>query len=205
MYWSGCVKGCGLHSLGDIGFEGCKAKVDGANEYGVHIFLGGKTSGNSKEGFTVLRAVPLRFAKYYVESLALEYKKLKLRDESFEGFSQRILSNYSRGAIGFMMLLQAYIRKNDLDIEIGFKKDIKTGKNENFEIFDIGRKLYKSLVNEEPYLQYETFSPNATSKFKKIKDLSLDQNFINLIHEMLDKTNQAQVFSQIQHFVEYKA
>jgi len=29
MYWSACVKGCGIHGVGDIGFEGCKAKVDG--------------------------------------------------------------------------------------------------------------------------------------------------------------------------------
>jgi len=117
MYWSGCVKGCGLHSLGDIGFEGCKAKVNGVSGYGVHIFLGGRTSGNSKEGSTILKSIPLHFSRYYVESLVLEYKKLKLKDESFENFSQRILSKYSRAAIGFMMMLMAYIRKNALEVD----------------------------------------------------------------------------------------
>ena len=80
MYWSACVKGCGLHGLGDIGFEGCKAKVGGVTEDGVHISLGGKLVSEGLEGYSVIKAAPLRFAHFYVESLMLEYKKLRLKN-----------------------------------------------------------------------------------------------------------------------------
>jgi len=200
MYWSGCVKGCGIHTLGDIGFEGCKAKVDGVNEYGVHIFLGGYTSGESVEGHSVLKTVPLRFARFYVESLALEYKRMKKRHESFENFYKRVLVHYSHAAIGFMMILQAYIRKYNLDINIGFKENIRTGKNENFEIFDMGRVLHKSLMKEEPYAMYEDFTPKPLNKLEKInaKKLNIDDDFAQMIYDMLKEKNRAMVFSELQ-------
>jgi len=111
MYWSACVKGCGIHGLGDIGFEGCKAKVNGVNGSGVNIYLGGKIAGNgASEGHTVLKGAPLEYAKYYVESLALEYKRLRLEGESFEVFTDRVLRSFTNAKIGFMMMLLAYLR-----------------------------------------------------------------------------------------------
>ncbi|MDP2894054.1 MAG: ferredoxin--nitrite reductase, partial [Sulfurimonas sp.] len=59
MYWSGCVKGCGLHGIGDIGFEGCKAKVNGEMEGAVNISIGGKLISEGVEGYTVLKSAPL--------------------------------------------------------------------------------------------------------------------------------------------------
>ena len=32
MNWSACPKGCGVHGIADIGFEGCKAKDSEGNE-----------------------------------------------------------------------------------------------------------------------------------------------------------------------------
>ncbi|MCW9026405.1 MAG: ferredoxin--nitrite reductase, partial [Thiovulaceae bacterium] len=69
MYWSACVKGCGNHALADVGFEGCKAKIDGKAVDGVHIYLGGKLVSEGVEGRTVIKSAPLMYAKYYVESL----------------------------------------------------------------------------------------------------------------------------------------
>jgi ferredoxin-nitrite reductase len=28
FYWSGCIKGYGIHVVTDIGFEGCKVKIE---------------------------------------------------------------------------------------------------------------------------------------------------------------------------------
>jgi ferredoxin-nitrite reductase len=204
MYWSGCVKGCGLHDLGDIGFEGCKAKVDGASEYGVHIFLGGRTTRDARMGYSVLKGVPLRFVKYYVESLMLEYKRLKQKNESFEGFNTRVLNQYTRGAVGFMMILLAYIRINEMDIKIGFKENVKTGKNENFEIFEIGRVLYKTIMKSEPYELIDTFTPIFPRVLHRVnaKKEDIDESFAQMINDMLKEKNRAMVFSELNHFIE---
>jgi len=165
MYWSGCVKGCGLHDLGDIGFEGCKAKVDGVSEYGVHIFLGGRTTRDAQMGYSVLKSVPLRFAKHYVESLML---------------------------------------RNKMDINIGFKENVKTGKNEKFEIFEMGRVLYKAVMKSEAYELIDTFTPIFPRKLVKInaKNIGIDENFAMMINNMLKEEKRAIVFSELNHFVE---
>jgi len=203
MYWSACVKGCGIHGLGDIGFEGCKAKVDGVAEDGVNIYLGGKlVSNEGVEGRTVFKSAPLRYAKYYVETLMLEYQKQKKKTETFESFNERILNQYTYANIGFMMKLGAYLRSKNIDIEIGFSQNTKTGKNEEFEIFELGRKLYFKLSKKEAYSAYDRFT-NVLKKEKleNIKDLVLncDENIAILLEKMLNQKeeNRAVVFSEI--------
>lgn len=93
MYWSACPKGCGIHGVADIGFEGCKAKdKDGNKVDGVHIYLGGKATNEAKEARVIAKAVPLTKAKYIVKDLMLKYKNEKLPNESFEAFDDRVLS-----------------------------------------------------------------------------------------------------------------
>jgi len=93
MYWSGCVKGCGIHGVADIGFEGCKAKdEDGNSCYGVHIFLGGKATLEAKEARVLAKSVPLTQAKYIVKDLMIKYRDEKLENESFEAYDSRVLS-----------------------------------------------------------------------------------------------------------------
>ena len=96
MYWSGCVKGCGIHGIADIGFEGCKAKDEEGNScYGVHIFLGGKATKESDEARVILKAIPLEKAKYKVKTLMEIYRDEKEEFESFEQFDTRVLSKLS--------------------------------------------------------------------------------------------------------------
>ncbi len=206
MYWSACVKGCGIHGLGDIGFEGCKAKVDGVNGSGVHILLGGKLTGESQEGYTVIKSAPLEYAKYYVESLMLEYKRLKNSSENFEAFHDRVLSGYSAAKIGFMMMLQAYLRAKDIQVNIGFETKILTGKNEEFELFELGRKLYYQLSKKEPYSAYERFT--NTLKSEKLEDIrtlvpGVDENIAQLLDSILhsQENKRAVVFSEIIPFI----
>lgn len=94
MYWSACVKGCGIHGVADIGFEGCKAKDEnGETCYGVHILLGGKASHEAKEARVVYKAVPLKDAKYKVKKIIQMYKQERESDESFESFDSRVLND----------------------------------------------------------------------------------------------------------------
>jgi ferredoxin-nitrite reductase len=100
MYWSACVKGCGIHGVGDIGFEGCKAKDEnGETCYGVHILLGGKASTQAKEARVVYKSLPLHNAKYTVKKIMQMYKAEREEDESFESFDTRVLSQLNNEAV----------------------------------------------------------------------------------------------------------
>lgn len=206
MYWSGCVKGCGIHGLGDIGFEGCKTKVNGETEGGVHISLGGRLTSEGVEGYTVIKSAPLRYASFYVESLMLEYKKHKKAQESFEEFHDRILKSYTPAAIGFTMQLSAYLRAKNIDVNIGFSDKVLTGKNEEFEVFTLGRKLYYQLTGSEPYSAYDRFTNVLKNqKLKNIYEILpfIDENIAMMLEKILDtkERNRAVVFSEIIHFI----
>ncbi len=204
MYWSACVKGCGIHGVGDIGFEGCKAKVDGVNEFGVHILVGGKLTAEGEEGYSVIKSAPLRYAKYYVESLMLEYRRLKKPHESFEQFHERVLSFYTSAGIGFVMKLQAYLRSKNIDIDVGFSLHVKSGKEEIFEVFELGRKLYHALIGSEPYSAYNAFAPAIKEVFQAPKkiDSSIDENISEIVYKMLTTTeDKAEAFSELESFI----
>ncbi len=205
MYWSACIKGCGTHEIADIGFEGCKAKVDGKIEDGVHITLGGKIASNAKNGYTVLKASPLRFTHFYIESLVLEYKKLRIKNESFESFNDRILLQYSPAYIGFYMQLQAYLRSKNIEINLDINCFSKTGKNEEFEIFELARKIYYKLTKREPFSAYSRFTnENPREKLSPLKKEfpSIDNNLNLLISKMLcEEKTRAEVFSELTQLV----
>lgn len=96
MYWSGCVKGCGIHGIADIGFEGCKAKDDNGDTcYGVHILMGGYATKKAAEARVIYKSVPLTKAKYIVKEIMLMYKNKRLENESFEFFYERELNDLS--------------------------------------------------------------------------------------------------------------
>ncbi len=205
MYWSACVKGCGIHGVADVGFEGCKAKVDGKSEYGVHIILGGKLTGEGVEGHAVLKSIPLRFAPQLVAPLMQEYKRLKKSGETFEQFNDRVLSNYSRAAVAFMMRLKAYLTSKNITLDFGFRSDVTTGKFEQFELFDFGRKLYYQLLEKEAYQSYDMFKPTLKSKLDlpHKTDPSIDENLSELIYKMIhpDEAKRAEVFTELNELV----
>ena len=196
IYWSACIKGCGIHEIADIGFEGCKARVDGKVEDGVHVTLGGSS---------VLKSAPLRFARFYVESIVLEYKKLRIKNESFESFNKRVLVQYSSAYIGFYMQLQAYLKSKNIELNLNINSFIKTGKNEEFEIFELGRKIYYKLTKNEPYSAYSRFTnENHREKLTPLDKIipDIDDNLNRLISKMLcEEKKRAVVFSELTQFV----
>ncbi len=205
MYWSACVKGCGIHGLGDIGFEGCKAKVDGVSEYGVHISIGGKLTAESCEGHTFLKSVPLRFAHHYVESLMLEYKHNKNDAESFEQFNDRVLAKYSKAYVGFICRLHAYMRINGIDLDIGFVESENYGTNEELEVFELGSKIYTSLTGNKAYKSYSRVAKilNDIPDMPHRVDSSIDENLSKMVYKMIHPTSilRAEVFSELESFI----
>lgn len=104
MYWSACPKGCGIHGVADIGFEGCKAKDKEGNKVdGVHIFIGGKATKEAKEARVLYKALPLKEAKYKVKRLMEYYRDERKSGESFEAFDSRVMSELSSDEIVSML------------------------------------------------------------------------------------------------------
>jgi ferredoxin-nitrite reductase len=158
MHWSACVKGCGVHELGDIGFVGCKAKENGENVYGVHIQIGGKSTAAQEEAYTLLKSVPLSRAKHYVAELARAYRDLRKPRESFERFESRVLRRYSRGALEFLLRWNVRVAApagyTPLELRADWQPNI-----EHNEIFLLGERIYKTLSGERPYQGTHLYNP----------------------------------------------
>ncbi len=200
MYWSACVKGCGIHGLGDIGFEGCKAKVDGKAEYGVHILVGGKLIGYAQEGHSVLKSVPLRYAPRYVAELMKVYAAHKQKNESFERFYERFLGGYSFALLGFLMRFNAYTSYHNIDVSIDISKLQSIGKIENYELFAVGKQLYTKLIGNAPYVHDEIL-PRANDTLQSVRksDASIDEVVAEVVDKMVHPNSEtrAAVFSEL--------
>ncbi|MDQ1340416.1 MAG: ferredoxin-nitrite reductase, partial [Campylobacterota bacterium] len=201
LYWSGCPKGCGTHGIGDIGFEGCKAKENGESVYGVNIFLGGKITNEGKEAKQLLKSISLASAKPIVKELVEVYKNLKRKNESFEAFESRVFSKYSTGAIGFLMKYNYLCEKKSINFKLELSQEPESAKNESFEIFSFGEQLYKKITGVKPYDSIKDFRPSInqkpslpskiTSSFPK----ELDEIILKMIHPAKEKAYQ--VFSEL--------
>jgi ferredoxin-nitrite reductase len=196
IYWSAYVKGCGIHELGDIGLLGCKTKFEGQTVPGVDIMLGGKLVHESKDAKIVLKALPLDLAKYYIEELILEYKRLKKSNESFEKFYERVLKNYSHGALAFLMSYNFFVNKiKEYDLKISLDEKPKTSAVERFEIFHFGQMIYRKIEGKSPYGLVHDFDTDEKS-VKVSKDV--DDDIRNIVDRMIDSTKaRAEVFSEL--------
>jgi len=208
MNWSACPKGCGVHGIADIGFEGCKAKDDEGNRVdGVHIFLGGKITRRAKEARMLHKTLPIVEAKHHVKYLLKTYASMKQRAETFEAFEDRYLSaNYSYQALGFYTKIN-YILNKKLGLAVHFEleKEPKTYAKEEFELFDFGLKLFKLLTGEKRYEAVENFQIVKTDMRKIKRDEvskinpevpeKLSEVIYNMTHH--DKIQRAQVFSEL--------
>lgn len=94
LYWSACIKGCGIHGAGDLGFVGCKVPRDGKTVLGVDIFLGGSLSHNDEEAKLFLKGVVLDEAPHYVAEFMKLFKTARYEGESLEQFIKRLRSRY---------------------------------------------------------------------------------------------------------------
>ncbi|CAA6810537.1 MAG: Ferredoxin--nitrite reductase (EC [uncultured Sulfurovum sp.] len=208
MNWSACPKGCGVHGIADIGFEGCKAKDDEGNKVdGVHIFMGGKITRTALEAKLLHKTLPITEAKYHVKYLLEVYAEFKQRGETFETFENRYFSaNYSYQALAFYTKINYVLNdKLGLNTKLKLDKTPKTFKKENLEIFDFGLKLFKLLTNEKRYVAVEDFEPVLVQArhIKRNEVSTLNPNVPAKLSEVIymmtdnDKKTRAAVFSEL--------
>lgn len=208
MNWSACPKGCGVHGIADIGFEGCTAKDGEGNRVdGVHIFLGGKITKEAREARKLHKMLPITEAKHHVKYLLKCYAKYKQRGETFERFEERFFSaNYSYQALGFYTKIN-YILNEKLGLNLFFEleQEPKTYKKENFEIFDFGLKLFKMLTGEKRFAGVEDFEIilHDDRKIRREEVSELNPKVAKKLSEAIymmtdnDKRTRAQVFSEL--------
>jgi len=208
MNWSACPKGCGVHGIADIGFEGCKAKdAEGNRVDGVHIFLGGKITRVAKEAHTLHKSLPLTEAKHHVKYLLKTYATHKERAETYEAFDDRFLSkNYSFQALAFFTKIN-YILNDKLGMDIAFEldKEPKSAKKEEYELFSFGLKLFTLLTGEKRFQGVTGLKPtlvrprkikrDEVSKLNPKVPVKLSEVIYNMTHEK--QTERAQVFSEL--------
>ena len=208
MNWSACPKGCGLNGIADIGFEGCKAKLnDGTRVDGVHLFLGGKITRKAQEAHALHKALPITEAKHHVKYLLKTYALHKQRAETYEAFDDRFLSsNYSFQALAFFTKIN-YVLNEKLDLNIMFKleEEPTSSKREEYEIFTMGLKLFKLLTGEKRFesvkgleatkVKPRTIQRDEVSKLNSQVPAKLSEIIYNMTHEK--KNERAAVFSEL--------
>lgn len=208
MNWSACPKGCGVHGIADIGFEGCKAKdADGNRVDGVHLFLGGKITREAKEAHVLHKALPIDEAKHHVKYLLKTYAAYKHRGETYEAFDDRFLSqNYSFQALAFFTKIN-YILNDRLDLNVPFdlETEPKSSRREEYELFGFGLKLFKLLTGEKRFSGVDGLDPilvqprsiqrDTVSRLNPKVPTKLSEVIYDMTHET--KKERASVFSEL--------
>lgn len=201
LYWSACVKGCGIHGAGDLGFVGCKVPRNGKTHLGVDIFIGGTLSNEGGEGHLLLKGVVLAEAKEYVAELMRQYAALRQPKESLERFIRRVQSRYTNPAIAFLMRWNRLNVRDGIDVSLGFNlKKAGGSHNESDEIFEYGVQLIHTLTGANPY---DTDEPLAAGKkayhFARSSVSGAAERYIPIIEKMVHPNpyERYQVFTEI--------
>jgi ferredoxin-nitrite reductase len=196
MHWSGCVKGCGIHEWGDIGFVGAKTKVEGRVTEAVDILMGGSFH-TVREGRTILKAAPLADAKHLIKQIMFEYEKSGYK--KFEEFYNEVLSHFSSGAIAFLMKFNYALEQANLEYRFSLLKHKPIGRFEPLEIFDFGLEIYKNLTADRAYLEVHNFQPIGSKKPEHPKKLNpkLPKKIAEVAYKMVAPKGRYQVFSEI--------
>ncbi len=201
LYWSACIKGCGVHGAGDLGFVGCKVPRNGKTVLGVDIFIGGSLSGEGEEAHLLLKGIVLKEAREFVAELMREYCDLRTAKESLEHFIRRLQNRYSNYAIGFLMRWNRFMILQSLESILHFNLKSNGGSHkESDEIYAYGLTLVQSITGtkaydvEDPFLEGKkpfTFD----SKSFDTRYLSYKTIIEKMVHP--NPINRYQVFTEI--------
>lgn len=88
---NGCPNGCAQHAVGDIGLQGCKARIPGEKEqveaYDIH--LGGAVGKDRSFTHAIHRKVPAEKVQYALENLLTSFNSTKTDKEEFNTWIRR--------------------------------------------------------------------------------------------------------------------
>jgi ferredoxin-nitrite reductase len=198
LYWSACVKGCGIHGAGDLGFLGCKTKYKNQTVLGVDIFIGGTLSGEGGEGHLLLKGIVLEQAREYVAELMRQYRDLRTPKESLEKFISRLQTRYTNPAIGFLMRWNRLMRTESTpDAMISFNLKRHGGSHrEQDEIFEFGSAIVHGITGTNPYDTDEPLAEARKSYRHKVPELA---RYRSILEKMVEPNplKRSAVFTEI--------
>ena len=107
IHLNGCPNSCGQHHIGDIGLQGCKARLnDGTQVEAYDVCLGGRLGADARFVRAISRKVPADKVKFALENLLRAFRANREDSETFGRFVDRH-SDESLGAfLGLHLLAQ---------------------------------------------------------------------------------------------------
>jgi len=107
IHLNGCPNSCGQHHIGDVGLQGCLARlVDGTQVEAYDVCLGGRLGADSKFVRPISRKVPADKVKFAIENVLRAYKARKEEEETFGTFVDRHSNEELGEFLGLHLLAQ---------------------------------------------------------------------------------------------------
>lgn len=103
---NGCPNSCGQHHIGDIGLQGCLARMDGVQVEAYDISLGGRLGADARFTRPIRRKVPADKVKYALENLLRSYLNLRDDDETFSLFVDRHTDDELAAMLGLDLMAE---------------------------------------------------------------------------------------------------
>lgn len=105
IHLNGCPNSCGQHHIGDIGLQGCLARLaDGTQVEAYDICLGGRLGADAKFTRPIQRKVPADRVKYALENLLHAYRARRRAGETFGSFVDRHTNDSLAEYLGLSLL-----------------------------------------------------------------------------------------------------
>ena len=107
IHLNGCPNSCGQHHIGDIGLQGCLARLnDGTQVEAYDVCLGGRLGADAKFVRAISRKVPADKVKYALENLLRQFKTNRSREENFGQWVDRHTNEELGEAMGLDLIAQ---------------------------------------------------------------------------------------------------
>ncbi len=107
IHLNGCPNGCGQHHIGDIGLQGCLARLnDGSQVEAYDVCLGGRLGENAKFVRAISRKVPADKVKFAIENLLTRFQANRADGETFGSWVDRNSDAELGEALGLHLLAQ---------------------------------------------------------------------------------------------------
>lgn len=103
---NGCPNSCGQHHIGDIGLQGCIAKIGGQKVEAYDISLGGRLGQDARFTRPIERKVPADRVKFALENLLRAYQSHRQPEETFSRFVDRHSDEELGGFLGVHLLAE---------------------------------------------------------------------------------------------------
>jgi precorrin-3B synthase len=107
IHLNGCPNSCGQHHIGDIGLQGCLARLNTGEQVEAYdVCLGGRLGADAKFVRPISRKVPADKVKLALANLLRAYRELRSEGETFGRFVDRHSDEELGAMLGLDLLAQ---------------------------------------------------------------------------------------------------